>query len=514
MQSRGPEATESDAALVGAALELAVARARRDASTPGAPPPPTALRPVLRFSRLPGRALRTVHRVLDTDEAFRSRVAEGVAEDDLDRPSWLFLTRPDGWADELAMLRAEADELAAGRDASRQEHSAERRLTQVTEALERTRSELRDASARADAATTELTEERSARTELAERVEELDAARAHAVRNLKQAEALSATRLAELRASQDHVEQLEARLVELEAAVQLRMDLPDGADGAMAGDAAPVADGSAEATPSSSPTDDPGTTDPGTTGSAVLVSQPPPVVSPWDGIDPAHVARAVEQAAGAAAQLGAALRVASDALSVAERDAGAAPPAAEPAGANDPTNDPESVADPSGTDGGTESAGPAPARPPRRTPVRLRRGVHDGSADALEQLLGTPEVVLVVDGYNVSMEAWPTLDRSGQRSSLVALLGGLRARSGAVVHVVFDGDDDGRRPSVAAPLPVRVHFSHAEVEADDVILDMVARLPTDVPVVVVSSDRRVADGARRLGANVVRSSELIELSRR
>ena len=71
-----------------------------------------------------------------------------------------------------------------------------------------------------------------------------------------------------------------------------------------------------------------------------------------------------------------------------------------------------------------------------------------------------------------------------------------------------------RRPSVGAPLPVRVHFSPADTEADDVILSMVAGLPTDTPVLVVSSDRRVAEGARRLGANSVRSSVLLELLRR
>ena len=67
---------------------------------------------------------------------------------------------------------------------------------------------------------------------------------------------------------------------------------------------------------------------------------------------------------------------------------------------------------------------------------------------------------------------------------------------------------------MGAPLPVRVHFSAAGTEADDLILDMVARLPTDVPVLVVSSDRRVAEGARRLGANAVASSVLLELLRR
>ena len=79
---------------------------------------------------------------------------------------------------------------------------------------------------------------------------------------------------------------------------------------------------------------------------------------------------------------------------------------------------------------------------------------------------------------------------------------------------MFDGDAEGRRPAVGAPLPVRVHFSPADTEADDVILSMVAGLPTDTPVLVVSSDRRVAEGARRLGANSVRSSVLLELLRR
>ena len=64
---------------------------------------------------------------------------------------------------------------------------------------------------------------------------------------------------------------------------------------------------------------------------------------------------------------------------------------------------------------------------------------------------------------------------------------------------------------MAAPLPVRVHFSPAGVEADDVILDMVTELPTDTAVLVVSSDRRVAQGSRRLGANTAGSDALIAL---
>jgi len=146
--------------------------------------------------------------------------------------------------------------------------------------------------------------------------------------------------------------------------------------------------------------------------------------------------------------------------------------------------------------------------------VRLRRGVDDGTPEALRQLLEVDAMVAFVDGYNVTMEGWPVLDHRGQRSRLLSALAAVQHQVPAVIHVVFDGDADGGRPSVATPLPVRVHFSAADTEADDVILAMVGQLPTDVPVLVVSSDRRVAEGARRLGANAVASSVLLELLRR
>ncbi|MEL7210239.1 MAG: DUF429 domain-containing protein, partial [Actinomycetota bacterium] len=46
--------------------------------------------------------------------------------------------------------------------------------------------------------------------------------------------------------------------------------------------------------------------------------------------------------------------------------------------------------------------------------------------------------------------------------------------------------------------------------ADDDILDAVDRHPPDRPVTVVSDDRRVQDGARERGANVVPSTALLE----
>ncbi|MFN8053657.1 MAG: NYN domain-containing protein [Acidimicrobiales bacterium] len=149
----------------------------------------------------------------------------------------------------------------------------------------------------------------------------------------------------------------------------------------------------------------------------------------------------------------------------------------------------------------------------RRRPVRLERGLTEGSEGAARWLLGRPGAVALVDGYNVSMLTWPDLDATGQRTALERAAAQLQVRTGAQVTLVFDGEASGGpavRTSVGSP--VRVHYSDADTEADDVILDMIGRLDAPV-VVVVSNDRRVRDGARERGANVVGSTEFAALLR-
>ncbi|MEZ5268119.1 MAG: NYN domain-containing protein [Microthrixaceae bacterium] len=66
---------------------------------------------------------------------------------------------------------------------------------------------------------------------------------------------------------------------------------------------------------------------------------------------------------------------------------------------------------------------------------------------------------------------------------------------------------------VDAPLPVRVHFTQAGLEADDRLLEFVESAAPDLGILVVSSDRRVRDGARDRGAGVVSSRTLLALRR-
>jgi predicted RNA-binding protein with PIN domain len=127
---------------------------------------------------------------------------------------------------------------------------------------------------------------------------------------------------------------------------------------------------------------------------------------------------------------------------------------------------------------------------------------------ALDRLLALPSVHLVVDGYNVTKTGYSELTLSDQRDRLVNQLGALAARTGAEVTAVFDGAGVVAVPT-AAPRGVRVLFSEPGVLADDVIRAVVAAEPEGRPVVVVTSDRAVAESVRRRGAHPVPSAVLL-----
>jgi predicted RNA-binding protein with PIN domain len=130
------------------------------------------------------------------------------------------------------------------------------------------------------------------------------------------------------------------------------------------------------------------------------------------------------------------------------------------------------------------------------------------SPEALAAMLRTKDTVLVVDGYNVSMQGWGDVALVDQRERLSAALAQLHARTRAPVTLVFDGAGvegvrSPRRPGV------RVVFSAPGEEADRVVVREVARLPKHLPVVVVSSDGEVRADAERHGATVVSSATLL-----
>ncbi|HEX2320390.1 MAG TPA: NYN domain-containing protein, partial [Streptosporangiaceae bacterium] len=134
-----------------------------------------------------------------------------------------------------------------------------------------------------------------------------------------------------------------------------------------------------------------------------------------------------------------------------------------------------------------------------------------GDSASLDDLLTLPRCHLVVDGYNVTKGAWASIPLEAQRTRLVQRLGVLAARTGAEVTCVFDGADVSVPPPVTPAQGVRVLFSPQGQSADELIRRLVAAEPPGRAVIVVSSDREVADGVRSSGAWAVDSDLLVPL---
>ena len=126
----------------------------------------------------------------------------------------------------------------------------------------------------------------------------------------------------------------------------------------------------------------------------------------------------------------------------------------------------------------------------------------------LDQLLALPRAHLIVDGYNVTKRGFAEMSLEQQRKRLITGLGGIAAQTGDEVTVVFDGAErvHGLPP---APRGVRVLFSHKGDTADELIRQLVRGEPAGRPLVVISSDREVADGVRRHGAYPMGADSLL-----
>jgi predicted RNA-binding protein with PIN domain len=480
----------SDAAgVIRRAVEAALAVARAGLTADPVVPPPAALRPYLTFAKLNPRSLDAIARVVEADDEFRARVAAVVTEDEVGRAGWLWLARPDGWGDELAGLEADSSARAADVAEQRAERSASRRLAAAQGALARAEESVAGLAAEVDTLRSGLAVEQAARHDVEARLVELEghadqlaAGRRDAIRSLKDTEARLVERGTQLNSAR-------ARIRALEAELRAASPPADGTHGpAQAGDPPPPAD---PPRPAAAPLPVP--------------AAPPPVAVP------AVVVHGVAHAAAAAASLADALAAVAEALEQAREDARAVPPSS---GAAAPGVRVAADGDPA--DGDPAGAGPAGVEAgPQRVPLTLPGGVFDDSVEAADHLLRAPGVVLVVDGYNVTMTGWPELPAAEQRRRLVAAVSDLAHRRATAVEVVFDGAEVDR-PSVPAPARslVRVRFSDPGVEADDVIIDLVGRIPAATPVIVASSDNRVRTAVRRRGANVVHARQLVDVLRR
>ncbi|MBT2386875.1 NYN domain-containing protein, partial [Streptomyces sp. ISL-11] len=149
--------------------------------------------------------------------------------------------------------------------------------------------------------------------------------------------------------------------------------------------------------------------------------------------------------------------------------------------------------------------------PGRMTPKDIAtRALSETDPALLDQLLALPQAHLVVDGYNVTKTGYPTMPLDKQRLRLLGGLAMLAAQTGAEMTCVFDGAELAAPVLLAPPRGVRVLFSKPGVTADELIRQLVRAEPPGRPVVVVSTDREVADGVAKAGARPVASALLLK----
>ncbi|MFE0426700.1 NYN domain-containing protein, partial [Streptomyces sp. NPDC058953] len=149
--------------------------------------------------------------------------------------------------------------------------------------------------------------------------------------------------------------------------------------------------------------------------------------------------------------------------------------------------------------------------PGRMSPKDIAaRALSETDPALLDQLLALPQVHLVVDGYNVTKTGYPTMPLEKQRLRLLGGLSVLAAQTGAEITCVFDGAELAAPVLLAPPRGVRVLFSKPGVTADELIRQLVRAEPPGRPLVVVSTDREVADGVAKAGARPVASLLLLK----
>jgi predicted RNA-binding protein with PIN domain len=447
------------------ALELAWAVAKAGSQIRPGVPAPGRLRPLLRFAKLPDRALSTLRQVVDEDDEFRERVARVAEETDLGRAGWLWLVRPDGWVDELATLAEEAGAAAAEQQEEKDERSAKRRLRAAEAAAAKAAAEadtLRQVNAELLA---QVTAERQARRAVESRHDDVEASRQSVRSQQERTEARIAGLESQIAALTEAGENANRRItegqLELEAALsevdRLQTELRHAGEGVAR------------------------------------------LAADYERLREA-VEDGVRRATVAARSLDAALSDSAKALG--GIDLGVSPdvlvgPASKDVGAP-------------GRSGDGRSRAPGSNRG-RRSPVPLPPAVFDDSTEAAHHLVRVRGMLLIVDGYNVTLSSWPGAGLGTQRHRLVDALAELVVRTGASVQVVFDGTDGANSfdPPAAARRKMRVTFSASGVEADEVIIDMVDKADLVQPITVATDDRRVRHEVSRRGASVISVTQLL-----
>ncbi|MFM8267346.1 MAG: NYN domain-containing protein [Ilumatobacteraceae bacterium] len=149
LSATGPSDTSIPDEALRSALEFAVSVAAAGARQRPSLDVPVALRRFTRVRSLTAASLAEIRRILGSEPEFRAEVSARATRDLVDPIGLLWLTRPDGWYDDIAMF---LDDSGTVEMSGRRE---ERRRRGAEDALARVRRELIDAQALHDRALVE-----------------------------------------------------------------------------------------------------------------------------------------------------------------------------------------------------------------------------------------------------------------------------------------------------------------------------------------------------------------------
>jgi predicted RNA-binding protein with PIN domain len=129
-------------------------------------PHPAGMKKYLSMQRLPTSALGPLRRIIENDPEFRGRLAMGAVPELVDPIGILWLTRPEGWEDEVAELVAAAEEAEQVADTVAAARRERKRREAAEQAAARTRAEVLGLEARVVELTAELDSHQSRVDEL------------------------------------------------------------------------------------------------------------------------------------------------------------------------------------------------------------------------------------------------------------------------------------------------------------------------------------------------------------
>jgi predicted RNA-binding protein with PIN domain len=152
--------------------------------------------------------------------------------------------------------------------------------------------------------------------------------------------------------------------------------------------------------------------------------------------------------------------------------------------------------------------------PKERKPLPVPKGRLEDAKETLATWLATPRVNLLIDGYNVAKSegGFASLPLEEQRDQLVKAAGKLAHRVAGRTIVVFDGSKVAAGLARRSRSRVEVEYSRPDEIADDHIVARLEELPKN-PVILVTNDKELQRRARRLGATIATSNQLLALIR-